>query len=129
MSAGFLSGRSSVLGAMGWMFGLSLVLSLLLWWVPVVGPFIGPAVGGFVGGRRAGTAGRALGAAILPALLLSALIFLAGVAGAALSHTPVLGAVGALVAGAAGIVLFFHNLLLIGAALVGGFISQSEDGR
>ena len=41
-----LEGRSTIPGAMGWMFGLSLILSLLLGWVPVVGPFVGPVVGG-----------------------------------------------------------------------------------
>src|SRR5215475_4658329 len=105
MNGGFLSGRSSVVGAMGWMFGLSLLLTLVLGWVPFVGLFIGPVVGGFVGGRRAGTVGRAFGAAILPAVLFSGLIVLMGFAGAALSHAPILGLVGAAVAGAVGLVL------------------------
>jgi len=72
---GVLNGRSSLLGAMGWMFGLSFVLTLFLGWVPLIGPFIGPAVGGFIGGRRAGSPGTAVLAAVLPAVLLTLLMF------------------------------------------------------
>lgn len=49
-----LHGRSTVLGAMVWMFGLSFVLTFALGWIPVIGPFIGPVIGGYFGGRRAG---------------------------------------------------------------------------
>lgn len=56
---------------MNWMGGLS----LLLFWLPVVGPLIA----GLVGGRKAGTVKRAVVAVFLPALLLGLLVT-AGVA-------------------------------------------------
>ena len=115
-----LDGHSGLLGAMGWMFGVSLLLTLLLGWIPFIGPFIGPIVGGYIGGRRAGSAARALLAAILPAALLTALMFaIAGLA-AAMSHLPVVGAVGTIIAGAIGVIVLVHNALLFVAALIGG---------
>jgi len=51
----------SLVAAMNWMAGLS----LLLFWLPGVGPFIA----GLVGGRKAGRVGRAIVASFLPALL------------------------------------------------------------
>ena len=59
------------MSAMNWMGGLS----LLLFWLPVVGPL----VAGLVGGRKAGTVKRAIIAVFLPALLLGLLVT-AGVA-------------------------------------------------
>ena len=59
------------------------VLSVLLFWLPTLGPLIA----GFVGGRRAGGVGPALGAAVIPAVIVSALIFLAG----AVFDLPVIG--------------------------------------
>jgi len=119
-------GRSSLLGAMGWMFGLSFLLTLILSWIPLIGPFIGPVVGGYIGGRRAGSAGRALLAALIPAVLLSILILVFGGLAAVLSHLPIVGAVATVVAGAVGIVLFVHNVLLFVSALVGGIVRQSQ---
>jgi hypothetical protein len=124
---GIMYGRSSIPGAMLWMFGMSLILGLLLWWVPLVGPFIGPIVGGYVGGRRAGTPGRALKAAILPAILLSLLIFVLGLVGNSFfGGTPA----GIPISGGAAIMVFVigvvHNLVLLAAALVGGAVRQSE---
>jgi hypothetical protein len=119
-------GRSGIWGAMAWMFGLSLLLTFVLGWIPFVGPFIGPAVGGFVGGRRAGTSGRALVAAVLPAVLLSLLILAVGWVAAALADYPIVGAIGIIIAGALGVFLVVHNLLLFLAALVGGWLRQSE---
>jgi len=120
-----LEGRSGILGAMFWMFGLSILLTLLLGWIPVVGPFIGAAIGGFVGGRRAGSAGRALLAAILPAVLLSLAIAALGAAAAAVSSIPLIGAVGFILAGAVGFILFINNLVLFIAALIGGATAKS----
>lgn len=54
--------------AAGWMVGLS----VLLFWLPVVGPF----VAGFFGGRRATTVGRAMLAAFAPAVLIALLVVL-----------------------------------------------------
>lgn len=50
------------------------VLSLLLGWLP----FIGPAIAGWVGGMQAGTVGSALTAAVIPALILTAFVWLLG---------------------------------------------------
>ncbi len=58
--------RRSFLRATAWMVGLS----VLLFWLPILGPLIA----GLVGGRAAGTVGRALAAAFMPAVLLGALV-------------------------------------------------------
>jgi hypothetical protein len=121
-----LHGRSGILGAMGWMFGLSLILTLSLSWVPVVGPFLGPIVGGYFGGRRAGTAPRALLAALLPALLLSLVIVAIGALAASMADRWSIGAAGIVFAGALGVILIVHNLILFAAAFVGGLVRQLE---
>jgi hypothetical protein len=120
MHSRILNGRSSIFGAMVWMFALSFLITLLLWWIPVVGPFIGPVVGGYVGGRRAGSVGRALVAAVLPALLLFLLIMLLGGAATAWSGLPFIGSLATLVAGASSLIALAHNGVLFVAALVGG---------
>lgn len=71
----------STVGAAGWMVGLS----ILLFWLPVVGPLIA----GFVGGRRATTVGRALLAAFAPAVLVGVLVVLV----LAAFDLPVIGAI------------------------------------
>lgn len=122
----FLHGRSPVLGAMIWMFGLSLLLTLALGWIPVVGPFIGPTLGGYLGGRRAGSVLRALFAALLPALLLSIIIAALGAIAASLANHWLIGAVGVIFGGAIGVILVIHNVLLLIAAAVGGLVRQLE---
>ena len=62
--------RGSIVSAMNWMAGLS----LLLFWLPGVGPF----VAGLVGGRKAGSVRRGILAALLPAVL-SGLLAVVGV--------------------------------------------------
>lgn len=124
-----LNGRSGIVGAMAWMFGLSFVLTLVLGWVPVVGSFIGPVVGGYMGGRRAGTVYRAVLAAILPAALLSAFILCIGAVATILADQPVAGAIAAIIAGAVWVILIFYNLLLFLSAVIGGFVRQAEERR
>jgi hypothetical protein len=121
-----LHGRSSIIGAMTLMFGLSFLLTFVLGWVPVVGPFIGPVVGGYMGGRRAGSIGRALLAAIFPAVLLSFFILGIGAIAAALADQPVVGALAAILAGALWVILIIHNFLLFLSALIGGLVRQVE---
>ena len=121
-----LHGRSSIVGAMAWMFGLSFVLTFALGWIPVVGPFIGPVIGGYFGGRRAGTAGRALIAAVLPAALLSLVIFGIGAIAASLADEPIVGAIAAIIATAVWVIVIIHNLLLFLTALIGGLVRQIE---
>ena len=125
----FWEGRAGILGASFWMFEASALTSLLLAWIPLVGPFLGPVFGGFTGGRRAGTPQRALGAALIPAILLTLLIFALGAAAAHMTQVPVVGALAAIVAGAVGVIVVLHNLLLFGAALAGGWMRQNEDRR
>jgi hypothetical protein len=57
--------RGSLAAAINWMGGLS----LLLFWMPVVGPLIA----GVVGGVKAGSVGRAVAAVFVPAILTGAL--------------------------------------------------------
>ena len=116
-----VQGRSSIPGAMAWMFVLSISLALLLGWVPVIGPFIGPVVGGYVGGRRAGSVGRAAVAVLLPAVLLSLAVICLGALAGAIAGLPILGAAATVVAGAVGAILLMHNFVLFIAALAGGW--------
>lgn len=99
----------SILRAMIVMF----VISLLLFWLPV----IGPVVAGVFGGRSAGGVLASITAAVLPSILFgTALFFLTGV----LLSLPVIGAI----AGMGGAVLSLAHVgpLLIGA-VVGGLIA------
>ena len=87
------------------------IISLLLFWLPVVGPLIA----GFVGGKKAGSVGGAILAVFLP-------IIVTGVAltvfGSALTGIPLLGAVIGL---GVSTVLLLHVLLL--GAIIGGLIA------
>lgn len=118
--------RSSLFGAMCWMFGLTFLLTALLGWVPMVGPFIGPILGGYVGGRRAGNVGRAMLAAILPAILLTVLFLLIGALTGGLAGVPLLGAALAVFGSFAAVILVAHHVTLFAAALVGGLLAQTD---
>jgi hypothetical protein len=98
------SRNGSLLGASIWMF----VLSLLLFWLPVVGPLIA----GFVGGRKAGDLGNAVLAVFLPGILFGVVLFFLSTLFMGL---PLLG----LVAGAGGLMLALAHVgpLLLGAIL------------
>jgi hypothetical protein len=98
----------SIGSAILWMFALS----ILLFWLPVLGPLIA----GFVGGRKAGSIGDAILAVLLPGIVFGVLLFfLASV----LTGLPLLG----FVAGAGGVALAFAHVgpLLLGA-LVGAIL-------
>jgi hypothetical protein len=77
----------SISRAVLWM----LVLSLLLFWLPLLGPLIA----GLVGGQKAGSVGNALIAVFLPGLLLGLVLFALATS---LTGVPLLG----VVAGAGG---------------------------
>lgn len=84
------------------------VLSILLFWLPILGPLIA----GFVGGRKAGSVGNAILAVILPGLVFGVILFFfTGL----LLGLPLIG----FIAGAGGIALAFAHVgpLLIGAIL------------
>ena len=96
--------EGSVGSATLWM----IVLSLLLFWLPILGPLIA----GFVGGRKAGSLGNSVLAVFLPAIIFGvALFFLATL----LTGFPLL----AFAASAGGFVLAAAHIgpLLLGAIL------------
>ena len=101
--------NGSIVGAIVWMF----IISILLFWLPVAGPL----VAGFVGGMKAGGVGGAILATILPSIVLGvALFFLASI----LSGLPVVG----VIAAAGGLVLALSQVgLLLMGAIVGGIFS------
>jgi hypothetical protein len=101
--------KGSISGAMLWMT----VISLLLFWLPVLGPFLA----GFVGGRVAGGVGPAIIAAVLPAAIFGVLLF---VLATALTGIPLIGAL----AGAGGMMVALAHIgpLLVGA-IVGGALA------
>ncbi len=98
----------SIGSAIFWMF----LLSVLLFWLPIVGPFIA----GFVGGRKAGTVGNALLAALLPGFIVAIVLFFFA---SLLTGTPLFG----FLAGAGGFVIAAAHFgpLLVGA-IVGAVI-------
>lgn len=89
-----------------------LVISLLLFWLPLLGPLIG----GIVGGKRAGGVGAALLAALLPAFVLLILVVVLGT----MVGLPFIG----VIAGAGVFLVILADLgpLLIGA-LIGGLLA------
>jgi len=98
--------KGNLVMAMIWM----VVLSLLLFWLPLAGPLLA----GFIGGRTAGSASRGLIAAVLPAAVLC--FVLIGF-GTALIGMPIIGAI----AGAGLFLLIVvQSLPLLAGALVGG---------
>ena len=87
-----------------WMF----LLSVLLFWLPVIGPL----VAGFVGGRKAGSFGNAILAAILPGLIVGGILFFLA---SLLTGMPLFG----FLAGLGGFALLAIHVvpLIIGAAI------------
>jgi hypothetical protein len=101
--------KGSLASAMVWMFALS----LLLFWLPLLGMFIA----GLVGGRKAGSVGIALVAVFLPGLVVAGLMFLLATA---LTGMPLLGAI----AGFGAAALVVANVVpLLAGAVVGGILA------
>ena len=100
--------EGSIVSAIIWMF----ILSILLFWLPVVGSFIA----GIVGGRKAGSIMSAIIAVLLPGIILAVIIFFLA---ASLIGIPLIGPIAAL----GGWVLSFSQFfpILIGA-IIGGAI-------
>ena len=96
--------RGSVTSGLLWM----IVISLLLFWLPVLGPL----VAGVVGGKKAGGVGNALLAALLPAMVFGLFLFFSA---SAVSGLPLIG----VLAGAGG---FLYAVSGIGPLLVGAII-------
>jgi hypothetical protein len=101
--------KGSILSGMIWMF----VISLLLFWLPVVGPLIA----GIVGGKKAGGVGSAIISVFLPGIIFGIALF---VLASSLTGLPIIGAV----AGFGGFVLSLAHIgpLLIGA-IIGGVLA------
>ena len=98
------NGPGSIGSAIVWMF----VLSILLFWLPIIGPLIA----GFVGGRKAGGLGNAILAVILPGVLFGIALFFLG---SVLTGIPLFGMIAG--AGAAILVLAHVGPLLLGAII------------
>jgi hypothetical protein len=108
--AGASPARKGSLGsAMVWMF----VLSLLLFWLPLLGMFIA----GLVGGRKAGSVGTALLAVFLPGLVVASLMFLLATA---LTGMPLLGAIAGF---GTGVLIVANVVPLLAGAVVGGLLA------
>lgn len=102
--------REDVPAAMAWMIGLSVVL----FWLPVLGGLIA----GFVGGRKAGSVRAAVVAVVAPGILLFLLSFFLG---ALFGWIPIVGPLLAALAGVGQWVLSFMSVIpLLLGAVVGG---------
>jgi hypothetical protein len=101
--------KGSLGGAMAWMF----VLSLLLFWLPLLGMF----VAGLVGGRKAGGVGTALAAVLLPAVVVAGVMFLLATA---LTGMPVLGVIAGF---GTGVLIVANVVPLLAGAVVGGLLA------
>ena len=101
--------NGSVVGGIIWMF----IISVLLFWLPILGPLIA----GLVGGKRTGGVGSAIAAVFLPGIVFGTILF--GLA-SSLSGLPLIGAI----AGAGGLILSLAHIgpLLIGA-IIGGLMA------
>ena len=99
----------SLVMAMIWMA----VLSLLLFWLPLLGPLIA----GFVGGQTAGSAGRGILAALIPVVILCVILFAFSTA---LVGLPVVGFIFSL-----GLFFIFviQSIPLLAGALIGGLLA------
>src|SRR5262245_34107957 len=104
------SGNTRIVAGAVWMF----VISVLLFWLPVVGPL----VAGIVGGKKAGGVGAALTAGVVPAIGRGILLFVCATLLAGLPLVGVLAGMGAFVLVAAQV-----GLLLVGA-IVGGLMAD-----
>lgn len=101
--------RGSVVAGAIWM----LVISLLLFWLPLIGPLLA----GIVGGKRAGGVGEAILAAFLPALGIAVFVTVLGTA----VGLPIIGALSGVAAFATVAGATIGPLLL--GAILGGIMA------
>jgi hypothetical protein len=103
--------RSSIVAGSAWM----VLISLALFFVPLLNGF----VGGLVGGYKVGTVGRGLTAAVLPAGVVAVGLWVL----LALAELPLLG----MLAGVAiGLAVVFSELGLFLGAMVGGLLASNR---
>jgi hypothetical protein len=95
--------------AIGWM----LALSLLLFWLPILGMFIA----GLVGGRKAGSAAMAIVAVLVPAAVVGFLMFFLATA---LTGMPILGAIAGF---GAGVLVVANVVPMLLGAILGGILA------
>jgi len=101
--------KGSILSGFVWMT----ILSILLFWLPLIGSFIA----GYVGGKKAGGVGKALVASLIPAGVLAVLIFALS---AYITSLPILGT---FLAGLGFILIAIESFPLICGALIGGLLA------
>lgn len=101
--------EGSLIMAMIWMA----VLSMLLFWLPLLGPLIA----GFAGGYTAGSASNGVLAALIPVFILCVLLFAFSTA---LTGLPVIGIVFGLGAFA---IMVVQALPLLAGAIIGGLVA------
>ncbi|MBN2031450.1 hypothetical protein JW824_14545 [bacterium] len=92
-----------------WMF----LISILFFWLPVIGPF----AAGLIGGKKSGSLGNAMAAVFLPLIIFGLFLFFFA---SALSGMPLIG----VIAGSGGFILVLVHIgpLLLGA-IVGGLFA------
>lgn len=90
-----------------------ILVSLLLFWLPLGGS----AIAGYVGGKNAGSVAKGILAAILPGIILAALIFASA---STLAGLPVIGA---LLATGVIVMVVVYSLPLIAGAVIGGLLA------
>ena len=100
-------------GSIGGAILIMFLLSVLLFWLPIIGPLIA----GIVGGKKAGSVGQAILAVCIPAIIFGALI---ATLATTISGIPLIGAI----AGAGSFVLALAHVgpMFIGA-IIGGLLA------
>ncbi len=104
--------KGSVFSGMMWM----ILLSVLLFWLPIFGPLLA----GIVGGKKAGGVLKGLAACVLPIIILSVLVWLSLVIVGLPFHGFV---VAGMLGGSLVVYLLFHNFALVCGAIVGGALA------
>jgi len=86
------------------------IISLVLFFLPV----LGQVIGGYVGGKNAGSVSSAVTAAILPGIVIGGVVFAAS---STIAGLPIIGAI---VGAGAVILVAAYSFPVIGGAVVGG---------